>query len=295
VFAGIVTLLNQFLNGSSSAGLGNINPNLYSLAAASSDAFHQITSGDNNVYCQTGQPTIQPVSIQCPAAGVFGYSAANSASTTGYNLVTGLGSVDANILFTAWTGKTQTLSISLSGSSSFSVTAGSTATVPITVTGTNGFIVTSGGNSTTAEPVTYTCSGLPTEANCTFSPATTSSLTSITLSVTTAAPSAQLRRPLDRNNGRGRIFYALLLPGLFGIFFVAGSRKASARSMRVLGLIFVLGASTLWLGSCGGNSTSGTNSNPGTPAGSYTVTVNATTGGANPIANSLTFTLVVSQ
>jgi hypothetical protein len=144
-------------------------------------------------------------------------------------------------------------------------------------------------------PLTYTCSGLPTEANCNFNPSTTSSLTSITLSLTTAAPSAQLRRPVDRDNGRGRIFYALLLPGLFGIVFVAGSRKASGRGVRMLGLIVVLGASTLWLGSCGGNSTSGTNSNPGTPAGSYTVTVNATTGGANPIANSLTFTLVVAQ
>jgi hypothetical protein len=398
VFAGIVTLLNQFLNGTSSPGLGNINPTLYSLAAQpSTTAFHRITSGDNNVYCQVGTPTIQTTepSIQCPSAGVFGFSAANFDSTTGYNLVNGLGSVDANNLFTDWaasltsftlaatppapsstlaagqsvtstitltpvngfssavtytcsSGVTCTFSpnsptasttvtttilvpantaagaitVTITGSagvvsstatvaltvtsttetftiapstSSYSVVAGAAASVPITVSSTTGFTVTSAGNTTTVLPLTYTCSGLPTEANCNFNPAITSSLTTVTLSVTTTAASAQLRRPLDRNNGRGRIFYALLLPGLFGIVFVAGSRKTSGRGVRVLGLIFVLGASTLWLGSCGGNSTSGTNSNPGTPAGSYTVTVNATTGGANPIANSLTFTLVVSQ
>jgi len=400
MFAGIVTLLNQFLNGTSSPGLGNINPTLYSLAAQpSTTGFHRVTSGDNNVYCSPGTPTIQTTepSIQCPSAGVFGFSAANSDSTTGYNLVNGLGSVDANNLFTDWAASltsftlaatppapsstlaagqsvtstitltpvngfssavtytcssTATLKCTFSPSStttattvtatilvfantaagalnvtitgtagpvsstasvaltvtattetftiqpsttSYSVVAGAAASVPITVTSTTGFIPPpNAGNTMTALPLTYTCSGLPTEANCNFSPNTTSSLTSITLSVTTTAPSAQLRRPLDRDRG-GRIFFALLLPGLFGIVFVAGTRKASGRGVRVLGLIFVLGASTLWLGSCGGNSTSGTNSNPGTPAGSYKVTVNATTGGNAAISNSTTFTLVVSQ
>jgi len=287
VFAGIVTLLNQYLG---STGLGNINPNLYKLAASSPDAFHHITSGDNNVYCQPNTPSGAPPGIICPSAGVFGYSAANSDSTTGYNLVNGLGSVDANILFLAWVGKVQTLTIASSGAATFSVTAGAAATVPITVTGTNGFIITNAGNSTTALPLTYTCTGLPSEANCTFSPSSTSSNTSITLSVTTTAPTAQLRRPYDRGSP---IFYAALLPGLFGIVF-AGSRKGAARGVRILSLIFILGFSTLWLGSCGGTSGSG-QSNPGTPAGSSTITVNATTGGSNPITGSFQFTLVVTQ
>jgi hypothetical protein len=64
--------------------------------------------------------------------------------------------------------------------------------------------------------------------------------------------------------------------------------------VRILSLIFILGFSTLWLGSCGGTSNSG-QSNPGTPAGNSTVTVNATTGGANPITGSFQFTLVVTQ
>jgi hypothetical protein len=56
-------------------------------------------------------------------------------------------------------------------------------------------------------------------------------------------------------------------------------------------LIVVLGFSTVWLASCGGSS-SGTK-NPGTLTGSYTISVNATSGAATGTA--ATFQLVVSQ
>jgi hypothetical protein len=95
--------------------------------------------------------------------------------------------------------------------------------------------------------------------------------------------------------GRKSIFYALLLPGLFGIVFVAGART---RGLRLLSLIVILGFSTLWVASCGGGGSSNTNpANPGTPNGNYTITVGATTGGANAVSNSnvpFTFTLVVN-
>jgi hypothetical protein len=60
--------------------------------------------------------------------------------------------------------------------------------------------------------------------------------------------------------------------------------------MRFLGLIMVLGFSTLWLASCGGGS-GNSNSNPGTPKGSYTISVNATSG--NITGTPTTFTIVV--
>jgi hypothetical protein len=93
-----------------------------------------------------------------------------------------------------------------------------------------------------------------------------------------------------------RLFYAAFLPGLFGIMFTVGSRKRSLRGMRLLGLIVVLGFSTLWLASCGGSSSGGGgNSDPGTPKGTSTVTINAATSGAAPITASpvLTITLTV--
>ncbi|MGA8433120.1 MAG: S53 family peptidase [Candidatus Sulfotelmatobacter sp.] len=381
-FAAIIALINQDLGNVPPAGLGEINPTLYALAASNPTAFHDVTTGNNIVPCTQG-------STSCPASAPFqfGFSAG-----TGYDQVAGLGSVDALVLAQAWagslpsfalssapgtisvsagqnsspitvtvspaTGFTGTVTFSCSGlptgatcsfapassgtsttltiqtlpttaggsstvtvtgtsgavsktasvaltvtattetftiapsTGSFSVTAGTAASVPITVSSTTGFTSTSGGNTTTVVPLTYSCTGLPLEANCNFSPAVTSSSTSITLSVTTTAPTARLQRPNEHNS---RILFAALLPGLFGMIFMAVSWKGSGRgAMRMLTLVVALGFSTLWLSSCGG-STSSSNSNPGTPAGSSTVTVSATTGGANPITNSFKFTLVVSQ
>jgi len=116
IFAGIVTLLNHYLvkNGVQSApGLGNINPNLYRAAKLHQSGFHQVTGGlnapgSNTVYCMPGSPGVPPASLECPAAvpplsdGLFGYYAANADTATGYNLVTGLGSVDAANLASVW-------------------------------------------------------------------------------------------------------------------------------------------------------------------------------------------------
>jgi subtilase family serine protease len=160
-----------------------------------------------------------------------------------------------------------------------SVAQGSPTSTTITMTPVNGF--------NTA--LTYTCTGQPSESTCTISPSTATTSAMVTLNVTTTAPTAMLRTPFGRGS---RIFYAALLPGLFGIVFAAGSRKRSAYGMRVLGVIVVLGCSTLWLGACS-NSSSGTK-NPGTPTGTYTLTVSATTGGANPVTGTTTVQLTVT-
>jgi hypothetical protein len=180
----------------------------------------------------------------------------------------------------------QTFSIT-PGAATYSVAPGATASVAITVAGTNGFIIAS--STTTALPITYTClqSSLPSDTACAFSPGSGNSVstTAVSLSLSTIAPTSQLRSPLSRGN---HMFYALLLPGLFGMVFAAGSRS---RGARLLGLIVVLSFSTLWLGACGGGSSR--QSNPGTPAGSYTVVVNATTGGSVPLTGTMNVHLTV--
>jgi len=111
VFAGIVTILNQYLAGPASQGLGNINPTLYGLAATPSNgAFHRLTTGSNGAFCTPGTPNNQPLALQCPNPGGFlGFDASNFDPNTGYNLVTGLGSVDASALAIAWdAGRTAT-------------------------------------------------------------------------------------------------------------------------------------------------------------------------------------------
>jgi len=141
-FAGIVTLLNQYVVAKgiqAKPGLGNINPNLYSLAQTTAGVFHDITAGNNIVPCKPG-------TTGC-ATGSFGYSAG-----PGYDLASGLGSVDAYLLVTKWAGApagagtTMTLtasstSISLGGTTQLTakVTAVSGTTAPTgTVAFTNG-------------------------------------------------------------------------------------------------------------------------------------------------------------
>ncbi len=94
-FAGMLAVLNQYLvqnKVQAKPGLGNINPKLYAMAAGgASGVFHDITLGDNIVPCQMKTP-------DC-TSGQFGYKAG-----VGYDMVTGLGSVNAYNLITAWAG-----------------------------------------------------------------------------------------------------------------------------------------------------------------------------------------------
>jgi len=165
VFAGIVVLMNQYL--ATTTGLGNVNPMLYTLALnPSNGAFNPVTTGDNNVACQVGSPAGTatdpwPTALQCPASGVFGFSASTADTTTSYNLVAGLGSVDVNNLAVAWKQLATQPGFSVSPSTSaLTVIAGSDSnSTTITATPLNGFSGT----------VTYTCTaGLPSGATCTF-------------------------------------------------------------------------------------------------------------------------------
>lgn len=94
-FAGLAGLLNQsFVSKGlqSSPGLGNINPMLYGLFQSTPSAYHDITTGNNmiDVTCTRFDPGCTP--------GPVGFSAG-----PGYDPVTGIGSVDASALLTAWT------------------------------------------------------------------------------------------------------------------------------------------------------------------------------------------------
>jgi hypothetical protein len=193
---------------------------------------------------------------------------AENITVTGTPSVAGGTSHTANVALTV-TATTESFTIA-TVNATVPVTAGATAQIPITVASTSSPSFINGSSSTTNLQLNYTCSGLPSESTCTFSPSSISSALAVTMSIATTAPTAQLRSPLNRGS---RIFYALLLPGIFGIVFAGGSRT---RGARLLGLIVVLSFSTLWLGACGGSSSS--QKNPGTPAGTYTIVVNATTG-----------------
>jgi uncharacterized protein (TIGR03437 family) len=126
-FAGIVSLLNQFVvsNGyQTQPGLGNINPALYRLAQTTPNVFHDITAGDNIVPCVQS-------SLDC-LAGSFGFTAG-----AGYDLATGLGSVDANNLITQWNTRSAITSTTLTADSS-RVNLGATTNLTATVSAAAG-------------------------------------------------------------------------------------------------------------------------------------------------------------
>jgi hypothetical protein len=141
-FAAFVAVLNQYEH---TTGQGNINPVLYSLAAQPAiyaTAFHDIATG--TTACVAGVPL-------CGAAGQSSYAA-----TTGYDMATGLGSVDFNRLAISWPSAVPPnltpTSVAFSNSQSqlegnTSATAGTTVTVNLVVNSTvqtGGFIAPTG-------------------------------------------------------------------------------------------------------------------------------------------------------
>ena len=143
-FAGILTLLNQQLGNLPPTGLGNINPTLYRLAQTpANNVFHDITTGNNIVPCAQGSPN-------CPKTAPFqyGYNA-----TVGYDLVTGLGSMDVDNLFANWNNdKIATNSVLSSASST--IPAGSTQ--PLTL---KAVVSPNSGNGTPTGAVTFFLNG----------------------------------------------------------------------------------------------------------------------------------------
>ncbi len=133
-FAGLLAVIEQKL--ASGGGLGNVNPTLYKLASNATtyaSAFHDVTTGNNQVPCT-------PMSPNCPTGSnpVIGYTAG-----TGYDQATGIGTVDANNLATAFAAE-------------------------VAATGTKTAITVAPGNSVAiGEPITFTATVTPNTAGAT--------------------------------------------------------------------------------------------------------------------------------
>jgi hypothetical protein len=135
-FAGVLTLLAQKYG-----NFGNINPTLYGLAANATSyaaVFHDITGGNNIVPCE-----VETSDVGC-VNSAMGWEA-----TVGYDLVTGLGSLDAYALYTALIAPTTMTVAAAPGSVAFNGTTTLTATVSSTAAGAiRGQVTFKVGNST---------------------------------------------------------------------------------------------------------------------------------------------------
>jgi subtilase family serine protease len=164
IFAGMVALINQQQGYTSGQGL--VNPTLYTLASNSTtyaSAFHDITTGNND--CTAG-------STDCSSTAGF-------AAGTGYDQVTGLGTIDLFNLANAWPastgpsliGTTTTVSASntaptINTADNFTITVTSstgttipTGTVALTIDGgtpTSGIALSSNGTATNSTSFTTT-------------------------------------------------------------------------------------------------------------------------------------------
>jgi hypothetical protein len=132
------------------------------------------------------------------------------------------------------------------------------------------------------------CSGLPQESFCNFSPSSVTGAGWSQLTITTTAPQAAVTGQTFRLIRRLG-FSALGMP--LAAILLIGIPRRYRRSLgySVIGTILVLGLGCGG-GSSGGGGGGGGNTDPGTPPGNYVITVTATSGSTT---HTTTFTLVV--
>ncbi len=153
-----------------------------------------------------------------------------------------------------------------------SLTAGLAGDSVVTLTPSN--------NGATSGPTFFTlsCSGLPANSSCYFTPSTlqvpagSNSPVTSNLALQTQAASGAMRNPF--NTGQG-IALAIIFPGIFALGFYGRKRSSFSRLM-MLGLV-VLAASVAFTG-CGAlyqYHNHGPPKNPATPSGTYTIQITA--------------------
>ncbi len=156
---------------------------------------------------------------------------------------------------------------------SITVTRGSSGTLKLTVTGQTGY-------NGTANFTAASCSGLPLESTCSFAPPSVTGTGTTTFTVTTTAAHSAALNGFGWKSSFGISFAGLFLLGV----------PSKRRRLAGLAALFMF-ASLVTIVGCGGggsNSSSGGSSNPGTPVGTFVVTVSATSG---TLTHSTTFTL----
>jgi hypothetical protein len=140
--------------------------------------------------------------------------------------------------------------------------------------------------------VSLACSGLPSRSTCSFSPSSvTPGANGVTskLTISTTAPSASFKEPFHQPPVYG-LWIGLMALSL--IVFAGIRRFARTRPLALYLSAALLGLFLALLAACGGGGGGGGGgpTNPGTPAGTYTVTIAGTAGS---LQNSGTVTLTV--
>ena len=185
-------------------------------------------------------------------------------------------------------GTDYTIDVAAGGSNTATVTAGQTAAYNLQVTPVSGF------NGTVA----LSCTGAPSEATCTPSVASVTpngnAASAFAVNVTTTAPS--IFAPRGMPPGYPPVTWIrIVLPWVLAftlLLLLARLTPARHRTKWAYASVLVVLLSALvWTSGCGGGGGGGGHHNPGTPAGSYTLTVAGTSSG---VSHTLNLTLKVN-
>ena len=169
------------------------------------------------------------------------------------------------------------------------IAAGQSGTAVFTVTPSNGF----------TQSVQMTCTGLPANSTCSFSPGTLTPAgapVTSTLTIATNVKTASLAKP----QGSSSAFLAgIFFPGAIGtgLLLWLFRRKASHfRRAMVLGTILIAAsiATGAFMTGCGGSASGGTTT-PITPAGKSTVTVTAASSGVGGASHVATLAVTITN
>jgi len=325
--AGVAALLLQAAPCLRAGAAGDLSPvnartNLRNLIL--NNAVDLGAAGPDNVFGYGRIDALAAANHTIPAANAGPTQTANGTSTNGASItLNGAGSSDpiGCPLTFSWTGScgnasgvsptvtcpfgtnNQTLTVTNNG-----VTLSQAASVRITV---SNFTVGSSPSSVTVsrgQSATYTlsvnpqygaftnsvslaCSNLPSRSTCSFSPSSVTpgaSGATSNLTISTTAPSASFKEPFGQPPVYG-LWIALMVLSLTALAGIRRFARTRARALYVsaglLGLFLAL------LAACGGGGGGGGGpTNPGTPTGTYTITVAGTAGS---LQNSGTVTLIV--
>ncbi|MGC2252630.1 MAG: S53 family peptidase [Acidobacteriaceae bacterium] len=277
-WAAILTLMNQ--EAGNTGGAGNINPILYQAVQTTPGAFHDTTTGSNAVVCVAGSP-------DCISNGAGGSVMSCCSAGTGYDMATGLGSVDAAALGAVWPKMTavngqfslvlkpNAVTVAPGGSGMTSVVLSPSSTGP----GSSGFTGT----------VNLTCSNLPAGVTCSFSNASVSLVpsTAQTVTLTLNASSSAAATTTAKNKAipsppHSGVPARLAFAGILGFALLGLGRRRRYFPSRWLTVLLLFGglmAATAITACSGGSAGTGGGGGGGGGTGeTQTVTVTGTSG-----------------
>ena len=262
--AGIMALINQ----KAGSAQGNPNSVLYTLAAAQNGDFHDITTGTISMPCAAGSPDCTLAASGNTYGILNGYDAG-----AGYDLATGLGSMNVANVVNHWAGAVPTATFTLSAAPAASISAGGTTTSNITVSSADGYdgivTLTCALTSSPANAVEApTCAATTGQSTVTLSSTTTSGTGQVTVS-STAAPAAAVKLASNRT-GWFQAAGGTALASL-ALFFLPGWSKRSRNLFCTM--LVVVAASFFAVGCGGGGGSSGGGGGGGTTKTTPTVTV----------------------